>query len=509
MVGLPGISHRFDDHHPNLVVTRTQAPVRERVLYCVGGIAPQVNLRVNNPDISTLSAALDLRVFRCEVDGQLLPPPNVSRRNVLMKLGQFAARIGNFRSTPEPYDVVVAQYVGRKKAIYQAAMESLLMKPWNPRDAIIVAFVKAEKVPPNKAPRCIQPRSARHCLEVGRYIKHVEHRIYKEIAKIFGDGPTVMKGFNVQQVGRICAAKWYSFKRPVAVGLDATKFDMHVSPAILSWEHDIYLKIFNNCPKLRRLLNAQMHNVGRGYCKDGKLKYHTIGKRCSGDMNTALGNCIIMCAMVHAYSQERGVTVKLMNNGDDCVVMMEAEDLDRFLIDLDLWFLELGFRMVAETPVYDIEAIEFCQMHPINTVNGWTMVRNIPTVLHKDALCLLPLRNETEMKEWLGAIGDCGIALTRGVPIAYEFYRVMREHGTRRTKFGEQLLMHSGAARLGVGIDRMEDDVIPESRYGVWLAWGILPDHQVALEDRYRSLKIEYDGTVVGSYAELPNPILL
>lgn len=508
MVGLPGIRHRHDEHHPNLVVTRTQAPCKNRTLYCVGGVVPQVDLRVNDADIGTLAAALDLRVFRCMVADQLLSPEVVSLATVQMRLNEFATLIGNFQSTPETYDKVVSQYVGRKKAIYENAMRSLLMHQANAVDAYIRAFVKAEKVPPGKAPRCIQPRSARHCLEVGRYIKHIEHRIYKEIAKAFGDGPTVMKGYNVQQVGRIIAGKWHSFRKPVAVGLDATKFDMHVGPNMIRWEHNIYLKIFKHSKSLKRLLDRQLYNVGRGYCEDGKLKYHMIGKRCSGDMNTALGNCIIMCAMVWAYAKHKGVKVKLVNNGDDCVVMMESQELTTFQEGLEQWFLELGFRMVAETPVYDIEAIEFCQMHPINTVNGWTMVRNIPSALAKDTLCLLPLRNETEMKEWLGAIGNCGIALTHGVPIVQEFYQRFKHHGTMRTKFGEQLLMHSGAKRLSEGIDRTEDEITAESRYGVWMAWGILPDHQVALENHFRSMQIEYGNLVVGSYDEIPNPTL-
>lgn len=426
-----------------------------------------------------------------------------------MRLGPFAKLIGRFRSTPKSYDEVVETYEGRKKTIYENAKVSLLMEPVNSRDAELKAFVKAEKVPPNKAPRCIQPRSPRHCLEVGRYIKHIEHHIYQEIADVFGDGPTVMKGFNVQRVGRICAGKWNSFTSPVAIGLDATKFDMHVNKHVLFWEHAIYLKIFNNNKSLQKLLDRQMKNVGRGYCADGKVKYHFTGKRCSGDMNTALGNCIIMCAMVWAYAKERGVDIKLMNNGDDCVVFMESWDLERFQKGLSDWFLELGFRMVCEEPVYDIEKIEFCQMHPVNTVNGWTMVRNIPIVLHKDSLCLLPLRNEKEMREWLGAIGECGEALTAGVPVLNAFYRAYTRNGSKRTKFGETLLLHSGTRYLRQGIDRVEEAVTPEARFGVWLAWGILPDHQVALEERYGALTVEYSSDCVGSYEHIPNPLLL
>jgi hypothetical protein len=113
------------------------------------------------------------------------------------------------------------------------------------------------------------------------------------------------------------------------------------------------------------------------------------------------------------------------------------------------------------------------------------------------------------MREWLGAIGDCGLALTRGVPILSSFYGAYRRNGTTRTKFGEQLLMHSGARVLGLGIDRVEETISPEARYGVWKAWGILPDHQVALEQMYAGMHVDYSDDRVSDYTEMPNPLLL
>lgn len=509
MVGLPGISHEQPFTHPDLEVTRTQAPFKERVLYCAGGLVPQVNLRVNNPDVGTLATSVLTRVLMCKVNGVYVEPPLPSRTLIDTRLAVCKSKLGNFRSTPETYESVVEQYVGRKKRIYEEARLSLSRKDVNSKDATLNPWVKPEKVSPTSAPRCIQSRNARHCLAVGTYIKHIEHAIYDEIADMFGDGPTVMKGFNVQRVGRIAAGKWNSFKRPVAVGLDATKFDMHVSPEMLQWEHDIYLKIYNGDQRLRTLLGRQMNNVARGYCDDGKLKYKTKGKRCSGDMNTALGNCIIMCSMVYAYANERGVDIKLMNNGDDCVVFMEAVDLERFNDNLEEWFLELGFRMVAEAPCYELCEVEFCQMHPIRTANGWTMVRNIPKVLHKDLLSLLPLRNEVEMQEFFGAIGTCGESLSHGVPILSAFYKRLREIGTNNTKFGETLLMNSGARLLSKGVDRTEETITPEARSDVWKAWGILPDHQVALESYFSNFNVEHSGAIIGSYEEIPNPLLL
>lgn len=490
--------------HPDLVVTRTQAPHKERTLYCIGGVAPQVNLRVNNPDIGTLETALCTRMYTCEVEGRFVEPPLPSADMVKLRLSDFKSRLCTFSSTPEDHESVVAQYDGPKRKVYERACASLSIKPVGPADAVSVAFVKPEKVGPTKAPRCIQPRDPRYNLELGRYIKHIEHRLYKRIATVFGDGPTVMKGYNVQEIGRIAAGKWNSFVDPVAVGLDATKFDMHVSPAMLAWEHSIYLSIFKGDRHLRRLLTWQMNNVGRGYCGDGKLKYKVTGKRFSGDMNTALGNCIIMCGMVHAYLQHVGVRGKLMNNGDDCVVFMEREDLGRFTVGLDKWFLEMGFRMVAEDPVFDLQKVEFCQMRPLRTANGWCMVRNVPTALAKDSLCLLPIRNQTELNEWMGAIGACGMALTDGVPIMQAFYKRLRHLGSNKSRWKEMLLRNAGMRFLMQGNMLREEHVTAEARYDCWLAWGILPDHQVALEEEYAQMSVAFSSDSASSYEFVP-----
>lgn len=472
--------------------------------YCVGGIAPQVNLRVNNPDIDTLETALCTRMYMCEVGGQYVEPPLPSEATVAAKLKNFKSRLQAFHSTPETLDEVVERYTGRKKVIYADACLSLLHRPLERKDAVSVSFVKPEKTNPTKAPRCIQPRDPRYNLELGAYLKHIEHRIYGRIAKIFGDGPTVMKGMNVQQIGSVMAGKWNSFTKPCAVGLDATKFDMHVSPAVLGWEHSIYMHIFRNCPKLRRLLDWQMNNVGSGFCKDGRLRYKVRGKRFSGDMNTAMGNCIIMCGLVYEYARERGIHVKLANNGDDCVVFMEQCNLRAFMLGLETWFLELGFRMVAEEPVYDLQKVEFCQMHPIRVNGKWCMVRNITAAMSKDAICLLPIRSRKELSEWLGAVGDCGSSLTAGVPIARAYYGLFQKSGTRRTKFGDALFRNSGVQFLRKGMVSGEDTITPEARYDVWLAWGLLPDHQVALEAKLSASSIEFGSEVKESFDEVP-----
>jgi hypothetical protein len=70
------------------------------------------------------------------------------------------------------------------------------------------------------------------------------------------------------------------------------------------------------------------------------------------------------------------------------------------------------------------------------------------------------------------------------------------------------MLAASGTAQMNKGEMGQAEIVSPEARYGVWKAWGILPDAQVAMEGYYSRLRIEYTTDVVGGYDELPNPTL-
>ncbi len=480
-----GVSSKSVLRHPDLHVIRTPCEVKPRTIITLEGLSPDRPLGVHNGDIETLARSLLERMFYCKVGDEFVAPPVVGLADIVGKLGDFGKQLTDgWKATPVGPDELLDMYRGRKKTIYEQAYQSLCDKPVTSADALIKVFVKCEKVKRDGAPRCIQPRDPRYNFEVGRYIKPVEHRLYRRIAKIYGDGPTVMKGYTVQGVARVIKGKWDSFADPVAVGLDATKFDMHVCESMLRWEHSIYEAIYRD-NKLKWLLSLQRRNRGIGRAPDGKLRYRTRGKRASGDMNTALGNCIIMCGLVWAYARERGVSIKLVNNGDDCVVFMERVDLLKFMAGLDKWFLRMGFRMTCEDPVYSLEQIEFCQMKPINTVNGWTMVRNISTALYKDTMCLSNY-DETGLRKWMMAVGECGLALCSGVPIMQSFYKAYIRNGVRGGKAESSMELCSSGLRMMRGeLESKESEVSVEARVGVFVAWGITPDEQIALENHF------------------------
>ncbi len=473
--------------HPDLHVTRTPSQVKNRTVALVTGLSPHRTLGVHNGDIDTLACALLERMYYCKVGGGYEPAPEVKYADITRELGEFGREIvRGWRATPVSAEELLAMYSGRKRTIYEEAYESLCSTPVSRADALIKAFVKVEKANVQKAPRCIQPRNPRYNFRVGQFIKPIEHRLYRRIARIFGDGPTVMKGYTVEEVARIMRGKWDSFEDPVAVGLDATKFDMHVCEAMLRWEHSVYEAIYGNDKALRELLRWQRHNKGVGYAENGKLRYRVKGKRASGDMNTALGNCLIMCGLIWRYAQVRGVPVKLVNNGDDCVVFMERRHLEEFSKDLDSWFFAMGFRMTVEPPAFDFERIEFCQMRPIQTQRGWVMVRNIATALRKDTMCTMPLDGRVARK-WMRAVGECGLALCAGVPVMQSFYQAYYREGVEPGKMVNAMQLDTGLRRMRGKLEAKMLPVTDAARLAVFVAWDITPEEQVALERYFDS----------------------
>lgn len=459
--------------------------VRQVTKVHVPGLANPVY--VYNNTYVNLERGLAERVYNVESGGEFRPPPR-PLPGAFERMREFADAVvkSSCRTTRVDYDEFVAMYSGRKATIYAAAAASCRLSPVTKRDAQLSTFVKAEKVIPTRdkqwpAPRVIQPRSPRYNVEVGRFLKPLEHILYRGMAKVWGE-PVVMKGYTVEGVARVLRAKWTSFRRPVAIGLDASRFDQHVSVEALRWEHGVYLRMFppNQRRELARLLSWQVENKGVARASNGRIKYSVRGCRMSGDMNTALGNCLLMCGLVYTYARSRAVECKLVNNGDDCVVILEERDLNRFLSGLSGWFLEMGFTMKVEEPVREFERIEFCRMRPVQTVNGWIMVRNVADALVRDFTTVLSIRSARDAMKWWHAVGLGGASITPGVPVFQSIYQRMVAMGLPSRMVESPWMQDQGFTRLqGEGGDT---SVTPAARISFWRAFGITPAAQEELE---------------------------
>lgn len=468
--------------------------VKQRKTYQVVGLSPPIDFRVHNSSIDNLERALLERVYYVSKDGVFTPAPKPLPGVFKLRLNRFQQQLVKLVGFSKPMrkEDFPSLYQSRKRTIYQRAVESLQVKPFCKRDAELKAFVKAEKInfssKSDPAPRVIQPRDPRYNVEVGIYLREMEPRLYKAVARIFDD-VTIFKGLNAIQSARKLYHKWRRFSNPVALGLDASRFDQHVSRDALLWEHSIYHDVFKD-PWLHHLLNLQIHNVGKGYCRDGKLKYRVEGCRMSGDMNTALGNCLLMCAMVKSYMDHVGVRFALANNGDDCVLLFESDDLGRVQPGIPAYFLDFGFTMKVEEPVYQFEQIEFCQTHPIHIGNGlygpdYIMVRSYPNALAKDCLSLIPLDSRKAYCKWVTAVGECGLSLCGGIPVYASFYRSLIRAGEGLHGREHHMDVGMGKYIMAQGVDNTALEVSDCSRLSFWRAFGVSVAQQRLLEATY------------------------
>lgn len=478
--------------HADVQVTRQEGvTIKTRKAFQVGNVSTPIDLRVLNNSIDNLERAVLERVFYVKINGIHQAPPKPKTNIFEMRLKKFRTLLGEklITSTRLSRQSFVDGYTGRKKVIYQKAADSLLITTLRKCDSHVKVFVKGTEktnlsAKPDPVPRVISPRDPRFGVEFGRYTKPIEHMIYDKIGDVFGDS-TVSKGFNAQQVGTILKRKWDRFHHPVCVGLDASRFDQHVSQQALKWCHSIYALCYDNDKELARLCGMQLSNTCRGYVQDGKIKYITKGSRMSGDMDTALGNCLLMCAMIYSYAQERGVDIELMNNGDDCVIFMEQSQLKKFHQNLDEWFLDMGFTMKVESETTCFERVEFCQTQPVFDGDNWIMTRNVFMALAKDSICTRPIFNQTTYEQWVGSVGLGGMSLAGGLPVFQAFYQSYVRASRGNNGYLTDLEKESGFHNMTRGMARKAKPVTTAARVSFWKAYGIMPDEQITIEEYF------------------------
>lgn len=431
--------------------------------------------------------AVNERVFYVKDAGTgKLRPPFCPRPNHFESvLGKYRKKLLN-RVGPSPkwnHEEFLSKYTGRRKTIYTNASLLLRTRGINYADAKIKGFGKPEKTnvtaKPDAVQRVISPRSPQYNLAVGLYLKSFEHNIYSGIKSLWGE-QTIAKSLNAIQTASLIKSKFESFKDPVAIGFDAKRFDQHVSQDALRYEHSIYNNYFNDA-ELRRLLKMQLENKVRIRCANGTIKYTVDGGRMSGDMNTALGNCLLMCLMMLSFRDELGVDFKLINNGDDCVVFCERCDEDIIQTRAHDYFRAFGFDMVAEDPVYKLEKVVFCQTQPVWNGERYIMCRDPRISQSKDAISIRPFMSENHYRSWLYTCGMGGMALTAGIPIMQEYYQTMICNGNGAIIKDEQVY-DNGLFKFGHGIQQESRQITSDARYSFYLAFGVLPDSQRARE---------------------------
>jgi hypothetical protein len=273
--------------HENLSVRTFVDALKKRAKsrrsYHLLGLAPNVNFNVYRTDLTSIVRTIKERVFYVSDGlGGFVTPPKPKEEHIQQYCAKFIIEFNKRVHTVSPLTKkqFLGAYDGRRRTIYEKAFDSLHGSPLVKKDSILKYFLKVEKTnftaKSDPVPRGISPRNPRYHVSLGVFIKRIEHEVYNIVADIFG-ATTIAKGLNAQQRGDLMLSHWKTFTDPVAVGLDASRFDQHVSAEMLKVEHSFYKKFFQNNKELDRLLRWQVLNHGLARVNDGVVKFMVKG----------------------------------------------------------------------------------------------------------------------------------------------------------------------------------------------------------------------------------------
>jgi hypothetical protein len=433
------------------------------------------------------------------------------KRSAQVIAGKIRNRSGGLQPS-YPYSQVVNGYSGKKRTVYENAMRDLASAPSSALDARVNMFIKAEKAwQEPKDPRPIQARNPRHNLELASILKPVEHQVYsltsfrKEMGcrpdfrktKIFG------KCANAEERARLILDKWDTFKDPICLSLDASRFDAHVDVDVLEVEHQFYLSLCDPKDKhrLNELLQYHKHNKGR---TSTGIKYKALGRRMSGDTNTALGNCTLMLLFVFTAMRKLGIkSYDVLDDGDDVLLFLDRKDEDRVLTSLTKIFLGFGQELKVDEVARNPWEISWCQTKLTQRSNGSVaMVRDFRKLLATGGTSHRYYDHVKTGRKVMKSVGTCELYLGRGVPILQEYaLMLLREAGDvdLASQFDEALEHRVG---LEGGMKKVAEfaaamPINDACRAAFELTWGITPDQQIQLEDELKAVRIDWSSGMV------------
>lgn len=401
-----------------------------------------------------------------------------------------------------------ARYSGAKRTRYERAAEALCVAGLFIKDAFCKMFVKAERIDgcakKNPDPRAIQFRGSKYCVALAAYLHPIEHALYHTEFASSGVPKTrnIAKGLNSVQRAEVLNEKLAFFQSPVVLSIDASRFDKHVSKQLLMIEHSVYLAS-NPAPQFALILAMQLVNTV--FTSLG-LKYRVEGRRMSGDMNTACGNCVLMILMLYAFCK---LVLNLarwdcFDDGDDCLLIVEAKDVSTVQSTLAPQFLSFGMEMKVESPVDSLHKIVFCQSSVVEYEPGrFKFVRDYRNIISKSLCGLRHWQDPHYRKRVLKAIGTCELVLNLSVPVLQSFAcAILRNVGGRARDLhyapdGLRARASRDARALGLELSKIQPRPIQEcARSSFELAFGLSPTEQINLERELDSWVFRIDGLV-------------
>lgn len=456
------------------------------------------NMSVHSPCPHNEIRSLEGRVLRAT------PQPNPMAIRLLQSTAvELAKRLGP--SSSIEMDLLPSHFPQHKRKLYSRALQSLRDCPLRPSDWWIKAFVKCEKIrilEKRGDPRMIQARTPRFNLALGAYTRAIEHKLYTMVDEE-GRFPLIAKGLNQYARGKLLSEMFSVMRNPVVLSCDLSRFDMHVNQEQLRVAH-LFYKTMDPDPFLQELLERQLVNRGR---TQNDIKYMSSGGVMSGDMTTALGNCVLLIVILTTirkllltegglqHLETMGIkTVGLESgflflvDGDDHVVVCEKDQAPILREVLPKWFNAVGHSLKIEGWAEEIHQIEFCQTKPLRLHGEWVMMPDPRKVLA--TAFMVSKAHFTQVEQYLGTVWQARAQLHSGMPVLGPLFARLSRRNPKRLQLTEasfaamlQGLEHQTRV-TGTKLRNPSVVVANEARVMVAEMWGISLEEQWYLENQ-------------------------
>lgn len=523
---------------PKIKVTEKREPCREQWILAVRLPRPFLQLRVPAQCLCNETLGIANRVLGDDPE---------THHSVVLMLHDAMQRMGEeIRAARlDPRTLLLRCPKGKLKT-YSKALVSLLDAPVYGEDSKVKAFVKMERselLMPNqfKDPRIIQARMPRFNVMLGMYTRAIEEQLKYIVDPEWRNlgvlAPAIAKGHNLVHRARTLEKLWNLYDDPVAISLDLSRWDMRVSDTMLMLLSQFYLQVF---PDL--YLEELLENLTDNRCKSTKgVRYVRTHGVTSGDMTTALGNCVAVIAINWALRKvvadcaaggagtpagsvadisgklckdrespnhcadhcvpcmaEKAVfnlatvsrdckvpVMTIYDDGDDHVLMTDRRYSTELQELLPLWWSLMGHRLTVEGVVDCLEQVKFCQMKwmpgiPIMVPDPRKVVASSLTLANKW------LRNP---KPYLKTIWRARAIMHNGVPVLGPlFHRLERQI---KVPLLSPKVIRAELQRqdywLSMSEKKLEEDYIyqaPTMQSRDWMlsAWGIDQETQLVWE---------------------------
>jgi len=332
-------------------------------------------------------------------------------------------------------------------------------------------------------------------IKLAQFTKPAEHVLYKALDRLCG-GTSVVKGLNAEETAASIEAAMLSVSDSVVIPVDMSHADASIGDECMAMLFTVLRRMFVGDPELDRL-EEFCAGVMRGGERVRLIRARTIegniaveGKLglASGAMYTSMVMVLTILTIVQTFYEQQGIRreCRVVNNGDDFLLIVPKRHSSRVVDNFPKYCLDWGFKAIMEKAVSVIEEVSFCQCQPVYDGERYIMVRDPRIAISKDIMTTQDVTNSAKFDYFRKAKADCGSSLTNGIPIYEDFYAFLGR-GTEMTKKRKDWSPTCGMEYMARGLAR-KSGITQMARYSFWLAFDILPDVQVAIEEEYRRL---------------------